>query len=1704
MVRIMKRVLAVMLALTLVITGSFTTLPISKADAATKDSINGDWSKPYAALYDTEEADLMVRVGDIDNLGFDWEKGYDPFSGNSTRTHDVTFKPQEWDDPSGTDQLMVISAFTFPSTGRNNDYIADGYTRSNGYSRSSHPVVPIQISYDLKYVNVESAILQMFIDDYQPMKPEEVNGIKPRSLKYTVELDGVRAPFIEKVINSLNQHGPIGKLISVQVPDEFLPLLRDGRLRINIDDKTTQNAYGDGAAIDFVKLLINPNQLKKTGTIKGAVIDKSNSKPLANVEVSASGVVNTTTNANGEYILSNVPAGMVVIEAKKADYLPTTRMIEDFAAGTTLTNINLALTKRPKNNADLSNLTVNSGSLVPLTPVFDGDTTAYDVYLNSNISSVQVTPTSEDSMATLTVNGQAHDSGTAKNVSVKPGETVVSIVVTAQDGVTTKTYSLKVHTPMTNFEATRGVAPSIVKIGETAAITFTIKPNPISLDAFGQTPSTSVLGIRPFFLLDNNFRVNTQYDMETELNRIDSKGNSNGGALALGGTGKANFRDKMDEGYKQAVSIGQTLTSEPSGKTSDIIDELKDLITKGDTQIIIPITDEDKVMQGRDSITVDGFATFRLSLSNGKVKGTYLGSPQTGSQAPTSIVVKNVTYSELLPSDIQIIGITSSTISGISGSIKNDRYTVNLPNIIYTKQGNEFKANDINFTITVKADKSGTYLFNDAKLEYTEQDSLHLTNYFNNISLQVELVVPERVILTPNQATINIGQTVQFSAKVLPDQVNQKVIWSSSNTTIATVDQTGLVRGDKDGTVTIKATTEDGTKFGEAIVNVVTPVTAITLSPTQKTLRINEQFKLIASVVPENATNKAINWSSSNPSVATVDENGVVTGVQAGKAIITVSSAENPSIKATCEVTVIVPVTSVSLNKTETVLRTGQTDQLIATILPLNATNKAVDWSSSDPSVVTVTPSTSNGFTVEIKALKKGTAVITVTTEDGGKTATCLVTVREAVDSLTVEPNSATIYIAETKQLTATISPSNAPNKNVIWSSSNPAIAEVSQTGLVNGIAVGSVTITATSEDGGIQGHATITVLQPMTGIKVNPNPVHLNKGDSTKLTVEAIPQGVQAPAVTWKSSDISIASVDSNGLVTAVKAGEAVITATTVDSKYSATSLVKVKVPVTGVELDEDAITLNLTDNKHQELHATVKPIDATNKNVIWSSSNEKVATVDKDGKVTAVGGGVATITVKTEEGGYTDTCTVTVSTRPEITVTANNGWNTSYSDKAVITVKVVYYADAWPNALDFRVNDVVLPRTAINGPTFGPDLQDGKKQAYFSFDVNPMIKNNGEVQQVLYVGPTSIAAKVTDRYQAASDTVSNLLYFHPETAFTAESEKEGTGVKAKGKVTATPTTLVMEDVEFKWISNPDLNTLSAQSPWKEFNNDRVSDNIPLNAGGQTIVAVAMMQDFNGNGKYTDKNEIAVRIVEIGGVLPEFTLKEQLKIGDLVRIDVRPDADTIDESTKWYYKDSPTGDWTEFALSDKDNYDFIAEYQKQGGKQIDTVVSVKAVTPLNDDVDRGATAIKTITLEASNGDGNVIVTPGDGGGKPTFSKVITINSDSGVNDLENRAKKLNITYAFSGLTESDIESIQATYWIGSNKFSFPIGSNKVSNSVTQLIKTPNGKTQTFTVKVEIKLKIKVYNAVKKAYDYYDETFNNTGSVTVKAKNTLK
>ena len=476
----------------------------------------------------------------------------------------------------------------------------------------------------------------------------------------------------------------------------------------------------------------------------------------------------------------------------------------------------------------------------------------------------------------------------------------------------------------------------------------------------------------------------------------------------------------------------------------------------------------------------------------------------------------------------------------------------------------------------------------------------------------------------------------------------------------------------------------------------------ISLNHHELTMSVGKTAALSATVLPEDAYDRSFTWKSGNPGVAAVNNNGKVTAAAKGTAVIKAAANDGSGVFAECKITVRQPVTSLTLNKTSLTVNKGATSTLSATAGPSDANNKTVKWTTSDSSVATVS---SAG---EVKGVKRGTATITATAADGsGKKATCSVTVKQPVTSLTLNKTALTLNNGKTATLTATVGPSNANNKTVKWTTSNSAVATVSSTGVVKGLKRGTATITATAADGsGKKAACKVTVTKLVTSLTLNKTVLPLQPKKTEKLTATVSPSDADNKTVKWTTSNSAVATVNSNGKVTAKGKGTAIIKATAADgSGENATCTVTVVTPkksVSSVTLNKRSLTMQV--GKTQTLSVTVKPTNADIRNVIWTSSNTKVATVDSKGKVKAIGKGTATITATAADGsGKNAACKVTVVKKIVTGVTIKCKANTVKVKKTLTLTATVQPTNADINGVTWKSSNTKVATVDSNGKVCG-----------------------------------------------------------------------------------------------------------------------------------------------------------------------------------------------------------------------------------------------------------------------------------------------------------------------------------------------------------------------------------------------------------------
>ena len=406
-----------------------------------------------------------------------------------------------------------------------------------------------------------------------------------------------------------------------------------------------------------------------------------------------------------------------------------------------------------------------------------------------------------------------------------------------------------------------------------------------------------------------------------------------------------------------------------------------------------------------------------------------------------------------------------------------------------------------------------------------------------------------------------LNKSLQPQVTVMPKTVkNKKVTLAVDNEEIAKV-RWNSVTGQKAGeTVLTIASEADPSVTLQYRLLVYKPVTRIAVTSSEKSVAAGQQISLTPSFVPEDATLKEVTWSSANEQIATVDGNGIVTGVKKGYARITAVAKDGSNIRANISVKVTQNAEEISLDKQDTTVDVGRTVMLKATVLPRDTDNKKVIWSSSDESVATVN---AQG---RITGVALGECEIICVSETNGEVrAKAVVHVQQPVKSIAFG-NAPVVYNGESARLTWTIEPANATNQAVKLTSGNEKVLTVSDDGTITGIAAGETYVKAVTTDGSNrQARIKVKVLQHVTGVHMKRQVAYIDPGQTSAAGAVVEPEKATNHNMTWESADQSVATVQADKKqpnrvhITGISRGETVVTGTTEDGGFQTSILVKV-----------------------------------------------------------------------------------------------------------------------------------------------------------------------------------------------------------------------------------------------------------------------------------------------------------------------------------------------------------------------------------------------------------------------------------------------------------------------------------------------------------------------------------------------------------------
>ena len=495
----------------------------------------------------------------------------------------------------------------------------------------------------------------------------------------------------------------------------------------------------------------------------------------------------------------------------------------------------------------------------------------------------------------------------------------------------------------------------------------------------------------------------------------------------------------------------------------------------------------------------------------------------------------------------------------------------------------------------------------------------------------------QQITLTPSTSSVVVGESLQITAKVLPENAtNATLKWNiTPENILKPTAAPGQFTAQQVGEALIRAEAVDGSGVSAECKVVVKPrlVQSISLNATQKEVIVGDAFSLTATAMPENATNRNVVWKLVSGDAIALSADGVIQAKKVGEALVRAEAADGSGVSAECKV-VVKPrlVQSISLNATQKEVIVGDSFTLTATLSPENATNRNVIWKLVSGDAISL----SNIGVIQAK--KVGEALVRAEAADGsGITAECKVVVKpRMVQSISLNATKKDLLVGETFTLTATAMPENATNRNVIWKLVSGDAISLSNTGVIQAKKVGVALVRAEAADGsGITAECKVVVKPRLVqAIWLNATQKNLIIGDSFTLTATLSPENATNRNVIWKLVSGDAISLSNTGVIQAKKVGVALVRAEAADgSGVSAACKVVVKprlVQEISLKLEKDTVAVG----EHFTVTADVLPKNATNSTLQWSVSDPLLLKHLGAGSFETLKTGSATITAQARDG--------------------------------------------------------------------------------------------------------------------------------------------------------------------------------------------------------------------------------------------------------------------------------------------------------------------------------------------------------------------------------------------------------------------------------------------------------------------------------------
>ncbi|MBQ4436041.1 MAG: Ig-like domain-containing protein [Clostridia bacterium] len=405
---------------------------------------------------------------------------------------------------------------------------------------------------------------------------------------------------------------------------------------------------------------------------------------------------------------------------------------------------------------------------------------------------------------------------------------------------------------------------------------------------------------------------------------------------------------------------------------------------------------------------------------------------------------------------------------------------------------------------------------------------------------------------------IPLKKSYELNVTVLPKTVkNKRYTLSVDDSTIVKVYDHSITGSKKGSTVLTIASKQDPEAMLSYRVLVIQPVSSIAITPAVRSLPVGGSIQLTANATPESAPMKAVTWKTENPKIATVDENGVITGIKRGETRVTATACDGSRVRVDMNVRVVQTAEQITLAKTDVTVDVGKTAVLKATVQPANTDNKNLVWTSTDTGVATVN---AEG---RVKGIALGECqIICASKANPEVTAAATVHVQQPVTKV-VTDKTIQVYAGESTRLTWRIEPANASNQTMKFTSSSSKIVTVAQDGTITGVKHGEAYVTVAATDGSEKSaRIKVSVIEHVTGVHMLRKVAYINVNEIATAGAQLEPKTAGNNRMSWYSMNPGIASVSGDKTKATIKGiayGDTTIIGITEDGGYQTSLEVKV-----------------------------------------------------------------------------------------------------------------------------------------------------------------------------------------------------------------------------------------------------------------------------------------------------------------------------------------------------------------------------------------------------------------------------------------------------------------------------------------------------------------------------------------------------------------